>query len=220
LEKVAFDIPSTAGGDKRPTYGHLRADGDYTGGGNQYGKVSLDLWPGSHHLTTTQGDSLDDYVEARDDYHGYTSRSKAPMSKNDAKEAIGLEDLTPEHKSDGYDYREIQVHGGPVQTKDVQRANIRRRNPWMGDMKTASPDRAGEDETAKHLRRAGIPVTMVDSRVYQPTLRLGKQFERWGDATTVQPEIQGGPHYKPSPEEPPSTDPAVTAKVRGILGKT
>lgn len=199
LENVAFGIHPSAGGDKRPTYGHLRESHDYGSAGSMYGDVGLDLWPGSHHLTTTRGDSLNDYMDAREAENGY-SDERTPLDKYTATEAIGLEDLDKTHKADdSYEYREVQVHGGPVRPKDVQRASIMTGQGYDEFSKKQNADKV--DETAKHLRRAGIPVTMLDRRDYQPTIpNMGKQFDRYRGLTT-QPVVKGGPHYKPDPEQ-------------------
>ena len=125
-EKVLLGIPVNAPSTKRPVYGHLHETGD-TGEGAMYGRAHLDLWPGSNHLTTTAGDSMDTLTEE----HGGHTLKAGNIPRAEAWKSTQFDDLKPEHKDPKLwgDYREVQVHG-PVPASHIQRARIEQEVNW------------------------------------------------------------------------------------------
>jgi hypothetical protein len=193
-ESAVMGIPTNAGAARRPIYGHVREDMDFRSGGNDYGDVSLDLWPGKNHITTTSGDSLDDLMDYRDQTYGFGGAKVklGGINKADAMRATGFGDLGKEHDGSSGWYREAQIHGGvPLDRAHVRRAFVVQSNYDTGD---------DHIWAAQALRAKGIPTSVVKEHE-QPSLfgidhfSKGVNTEHFYDMTESQRE------WAPVPKE-------------------
>ena len=169
-EEGLFDIPKDAPHEERPVYGYLR-ERDHERPG-VYGDVVFDLHTGGRRVTTTPGDSLNNY---------------SSYSHPGAYSADDVEDLVADHTSDDRHpdeaYREVQVHGGPIPLNQVKRASVYRDN--LGD-----PDGTSSRETALELRRKKVPTRIMRHTEYQPTLdqgMFGKGKTGWVNQEAYEP---------------------------------
>ena len=172
-EEGLFDIPRDAPHEERPIYGSLRSrDNEHP---SPYGDVTFDLHTGGRRVTTTPGDSLNNF----DAFTG--ERRERNYTQDDA------EDLSIYHRSEDHhpdeEYREVQVHGGPIPLKQIKRATIFRDS--LGD-----PDGTSSRETALELRRQKIPTRVMRHTEYQPTLDrevFGDGKEGWVNQEAYEP---------------------------------
>lgn len=171
-EEHLFDVPQDADHTQRPIYGYLRKSDEH--GPTMYGNVTLDVNTSGRRVTTTPGDSLDNYLE-----HDPNNGDNGWSSRGFGREAV--EDLDENHDAwdtGGGGYREVQIHGGPLSTRHIMRATVRKN---AGDSFASS--------AVKHLRAARIPTTVMQRHNYQPTLSegmFGKGKTDWVDIEAYQ----------------------------------
>lgn len=171
-EEGLFEVPKDAPHEERPIYGSLRSKGNEHP--SEYGDVTFDLHSGGRRVTTTPGDSLNNYTDSRDpDFLSYSTDD--------------VEELNIDHRHSNRDpnepYREVQVHGGPIPLKQVKRATVFRGT--LGD-----PDGTSSRETVLELRRRKIPTRVMRHTEYQPTLdqaTFGKGEEGWVNQEAYEP---------------------------------
>lgn len=156
-EEALFGVPQEASHEKRPVYGYLEHAHDRNPG--PYGHAVLDVHPNPRRsVTTNLGDSLDRYLEAsRNNYYNDLPESY------DAEE-VGVEDLNEHHEpwpGGEHGYREVQVHGGPINLRrEVTRAHLFRDHYNTDNV----------DVAATRLREKRVPTTVYRRMEYQPTL--------------------------------------------------
>lgn len=166
-----FGVPEDAPHDQRPIYAYLRGNEAAPG---PYGHAVLDIHPRDRRITTTPGDSLNNYSQ-----HGKTVGTYGDQSGFDDRD---VEQLSTDHRHDDYlpdeAYREVQVHGGPIPLKEVKRATLYHL-PGEDDFYLNSIDTR---EALLELRRAKVPTRVMRHMEYQPTLdpkTFGKGQEGW-----------------------------------------
>lgn len=162
-EEELFDVPRDADHTQRPVYGYLRKTEHP--GPTQYGDTTLDLHTSGRRVTTTPGDSLDNFVE-------HDPNNNSGWGNGFGREAV--EDLDEHHDAwdTSGDYREVQIHGGPLSTKHITGATVHR-DPRVSEF---------AESAVKHLRAARIPTRVMEFHNYQPTLdesQLGKGKTDW-----------------------------------------
>ena len=155
-EEGLFDVPRDAPHDKRPVYGYLEDANDRRPG--PYGHAVLDVHPRpGRFVTTNEGDSLDRF----DDLNAPNEEDYDPQL--DFRDG-GLEELDSTHEpwpGGEHGYREVQVHGGPINLrKEVTRAHLFRTNHNSDNV----------DVAAARLRGQRVPTTVYRDMEYQPTL--------------------------------------------------
>lgn len=183
-EEALFGIPRDADHTQRPVYGYLRHR-ELPG---PYGNVVFDVHPGERRVTTTPGDSLNNFSRTPDE--GEDDRS---FYEGD------VEGLAKDH--DSYDhglhdtYREVQVHGGSIPKAHIKRASV-----FVHDYEPRIASRAEDRdwETVHNLRSAGIPTRVMGHMEYQPT--LDRETLGLGEVGYVDLEAHGSKQYpKPRP---------------------
>jgi hypothetical protein len=174
VEEGLFGIPRDAPHEERPIYGSLRGKSSEEHP-SPYGDVTFDLHTAGRRVTTTPGDSLNNF----DAWTG--ERRERNYTKDDA------EDLSIYHRSEDHhpdeEYREVQVHGGPIPLSQVKRATVFRDS--LADL-----DGTSSRETVLELRRKKIPTRIMRHMEYQPTLdeaTFGEGKEGWVNAEAYQP---------------------------------
>jgi hypothetical protein len=173
VEAGLFDIPRDAPHEERPIYGSLRSKSSEHP--SVYGDVTFDLHTGDRRVTTTPGDSLNNF----DSWTG--SYDERNYTKDD------VDDLSIYHRYGDHhpdeEYREVQVHGGPIPLSQVKRATVFRDS--LGDL-----DGTSARETVLELRRQKVPTRIMRHTEYQPTLDqkiFGTGEEGWVNQEAYQP---------------------------------
>jgi hypothetical protein len=158
-EKDLFDVPKTADHTERPVYGYLRDRHKPSAG--PYGEAVFDVSPQGP-VTTTYGDSLDNYQDAKDSIlREYEEEHTAPDPRDlphEIAERVDVEDFGPQHVPEtGWrtGYREVQMHGGPISTEHVTKAHFFGQQ-WYRE--------------AQATRDAGIRTSLYERGEFQPTL--------------------------------------------------
>lgn len=151
-EEHVFDIPEDADHTRRPVYGYLRDTRHPEPG--MYGHALMDVHPNPRRaVTTSGGDSLDGFLDAHSEHD----------DPHEAASMLDVEDLNDHHEpwpSDG-NYREVQVHGGPIDLRrEVTKAHL-----FRSQYNTRDVDRAKEE-----LKMARVPTKVYQHMEYQPTL--------------------------------------------------
>jgi hypothetical protein len=156
-EESLFGIPEDADHTKRPVYGYLRHK-DHPG---PYGDVVFDVHPGNRRVTTTPGDSLNNFSRVMDE--GEDETSFYPD--------VDVERLSSHH--DAYDhndfdgYREVQIHGGSIPKKNIKHASV---YDMDFDQDQREKPLSGTWDAIRNLRSAGIPTRVMGYMEHQPTL--------------------------------------------------
>lgn len=170
-EHHVLGIPYDADHTGRPIYGYLTSAHDREPG--YYGHAVLDVQPHPRReVTTSPSDSLDEFIDN-------LGHHDDPEYAGQSVEVEGLDhDHTP--LPSHHNYREVQIHGGPI---DLRR-EVSRGHLFRTDFNSDQIDRASSE-----LKMARVPHRVYQNYEYQPTLdrdTFGEGKTGWVDEQAYQ----------------------------------